>query len=97
MANDYWQVPCTIPVHSGSHRKYVPPAGAPFEKLLADILFTKGDGTTDQEFAKSFFIVGDWLDQYGFENVLKESKFSSSDLVRQEACKALKAWDKSCE
>ena len=96
MANDYWQAPGTIPVHSGSHRWYIPSADAPLEKLLADILLTKGGGISDQEFVKSFPLVGDWLGQYGFENVFKESKFSSSDLVRREACKALKDWNKSC-
>jgi hypothetical protein len=88
---------CTMPVRSGAHPHYKPDSQKPLGCALADIWFTRGDGTTDADFAKGV----DWgapstvPEPYLFEK-LQRLAATEVPVVRDAACKQLSYYRQKC-
>ncbi len=88
---------CTLPVFSGAHPEYKHNPTEPLEHAIVDILFTRGEGVSDEQFAKGI----DHAKLFGLLNqyiVTKLDPFASSaDLkLRIAACKQLSYYGKPC-
>lgn len=95
-ACDGWD-DCTMPVASGAHPNYKPEAGKPLGYALADILFTRGEGATDAEFAAQL--------EWGAPGTIPEphliekvKQFAATDVpvVRAAACELLSHYRQRC-
>jgi hypothetical protein len=73
---------CTMPVRSGAHLQYKPDLQKPLAYSLADIFLTRGDGTTDSEFATGV--------EWGAPSTVPEAYLSrnssDSQLPRSQLC-----------
>ena len=88
---------CAMPVRSGTHPHYRPDPRKPLGYAMADIWFTRGEGTTDQEFAKGV----NWgapstvPEAYLFEK-LQRLAATEAAVVRAAACKQLSYYRQEC-
>jgi hypothetical protein len=88
---------CTMPVKSGAHLLYKADPQKPLGYSLADIFFTRGDGTTDADFALGV----DWgapstvPEPYLFEK-LRRLAATEVPVVRDAACKQLSYYRQKC-
>ena len=95
-ACDGWDQ-CTIPANSGAHSNYTPDTQRPLGYALADILFTRGNGVTDAEFAGQI----EWgapstvPEAYLFEK-LQRLAATEVPVVRAAACKQLSYYRQKC-
>jgi len=86
-----------MPVRSGAHPHYKPDSQKPLGCALADIWFTRGDGTTDSDFAKGV----DWgapstvPKAYLFEK-LQRLAATEVPIVRDAACRQLSYYRQKC-
>jgi hypothetical protein len=79
-----------MPVRSGAHPQYRPDPQKPLGCALADIWFTRGDGTTDSDFAKGV----DWgapstVPENCLFEKLQQLAATEVPAVRDAACKQL--------
>lgn len=90
---------CSLPVLSGSHPEYKHAlTEESLEHAIVDILFTRGEGVSDEQFAKGI----EHTKLFGLPNqyiVTKLDPFASSaDLtLRTAACKQLRYYGKPCK
>jgi hypothetical protein len=95
-ACDGWD-DCTMPVASGAHPNYKADAGKPLGYGLADILFTRGEGAADAEFAAQL----EWgapstiPEAYLIEKV-KQLAAKDVPVVRVAACELLSHYRQVC-
>ena len=95
-ACDGWDY-CTMPVGSGAHPQYKPDPKRPLAYALADIWFTRGEKTTDADFARQI----DWgapstvPEAYLFEK-LQQLAATEVPAVRTAACKQLSYYHQKC-
>jgi len=95
-ACDGWDE-CTMPVASGAHPNYKPEAGKPLGYALADIMFTRGEGATDAEFAAQL----EWgapstiPEAYLIEKV-KQLAATDIPVVQAAACELLSHYRQGC-
>lgn len=88
---------CTMPVRSGAHPQYRLDPRKPLGYAMADIWFTRGEGTTDREFARGV----DWgapstvPESYLFEK-LQQLAATDVPVVRAAACKQLSYYNQKC-
>ena len=88
---------CTMPVTSGAHPRYRPDPHKPLGYAMADIWFTRGEGTTDEEFARGI----DWgapstvPEPYLFER-LQRLAATEVPVVRSSACRQLSYYRQEC-
>jgi hypothetical protein len=88
---------CTMPVTSGAHPHYQPDPNKPLGYALADIFFTRGEGTTDGQFARGV----EWgapstvPESYLFEK-LQQLAGTEVQVVRTAACKQLSYYRQNC-
>jgi hypothetical protein len=86
---------CTIPLGTGSHAGFRPDPRRPVDYAIAELLLTRGDGVTDEQFARSIehkvparpvnFVI-DRLQRLA----------AGSGPVREAACKQLRYMDRTC-
>jgi hypothetical protein len=88
---------CAMPVRSGAHPQYRPDRRKSLGYAMADIWFTRGEGTTDDEFARGV----DWVapstvpEAYLFEK-LQRLAATEAPVVRAAACKQLSYYRQGC-
>jgi hypothetical protein len=88
---------CAMPVRSGAHPQYRADPNKPLGYAMADIWFTRGQGTTDEEFARGI----DWgapstvPEPYLFEK-LQRLAATERAVVRAAACKQLSYYGQEC-
>lgn len=96
-ACDGWDY-CTMSVASGAHPNYRPDAGKLLGQALADILFTRGEGATDAEFAAQL--------EYGATSTIPETYLveklqhlaaTEVPIVRAAACELLSHYRQGCD
>jgi hypothetical protein len=88
---------CTMPVRSGAHPQYKSDPRKPLGCALADIWFTRGEGTTDSEFAKGV----DWgapstVPEPCLFKKLQQLAVTEVPAVRAAACKQLSYYQQKC-
>lgn len=95
-ACDGWDE-CTLPVESGAHPNYRPDPGKPLAYALADILFTRGNGVSDAEFARQveWGAPGTVPEAYLFQK-LQRLAATEVPVVRDAACKQLSYYRQKC-
>src|SRR5262249_28778063 len=88
---------CTWPVRSGAHPQYRPVPAKPLAYALVDLLFTRGEGTTDSDFARGIDGEGSLTlpEAYVLEK-LRGLATSESPIVRAAACRQLSYHHEKC-
>jgi hypothetical protein len=88
---------CTWPVRSGAHPQYRLVPTKPLGYALVDILFTRGEGTIDSDFARGIDDEGSLTlpEAYVLEK-LQELAATESPIVRAAACRQLSYHHQKC-
>jgi hypothetical protein len=88
---------CTLPVLSGAHPLYKPDPTEPLNNAIADLLFTRGEGVSDEQFAKG--IEHGRLFTLPNEDIVTTLGPLSSSVnlrIRTAACAQLRYYGKPC-
>jgi hypothetical protein len=84
-------------VYSGPHPGFKRDESVPAAEQLAEILLTRGEGTTDAEMEHAIDRTGySWLDSKVLIARLQILALRETPKVRESACSALKSWDVAC-
>ena len=88
---------CTLPVLSGAHPLYKPDPAEPLNNALVDILFTRGEGVSDDLFAKGI----EHAKLFGPPNQYIVTKLdllasSSNPRIRSAVCAHLRYYGRPC-
>lgn len=89
---------CAAPVRSGAHPHYRPDPQKPLGYAMADIWFTRGEGTTDDDFAEGI----NWgapstVPEPYLIQKLQRLVATESPIVRAAACKQLSYYRQNCD
>jgi hypothetical protein len=90
---------CVIPVLSGSHADVQFDASKPITKRIVDILLTRGEGCTDQDWIKAIEKDGDRAFLFDREYTIKKLQLlSASEMpgVREQSCNVLATLGQPC-
>jgi hypothetical protein len=88
---------CTWPVRSGAHPQYRANPRKPIGYALVDLLFSKGEGTTDSDLARGIEegISSNEPEAHFFEK-LQDLAATGSPIVRAAACRQLSYYHQKC-
>lgn len=87
---------CTLAVQSGAHPNYKPDPTKPLDYAITDILFTKGEGVSNDQFAKGILESPGNPEDYLIEK-LESLASSENPTLRTAACTRLKWHGRRCK